>query len=254
MLEFSGNGTALTAGGLTKTLRLSQLGAPELWAVVFVETAGYGYMSDRRPKLIFERHVFSRLTQHRFDHDDPDISQPTAGGYGLSGAHQFDRLNAAAQLDRGAALQSAAWGLGQVMGENFAAAGYANVEDMVAAMVASEDAQLLALVASMCSLGLAASLASHDWAGFARRYNGPDYAAHGYDSLLQHFYEIFSTDAVPDLNVRAAQIGLTYRGFFSATIDGRLGPLTRAAIVRFQQSQHLPQTGEVDPVLLAALR
>ena len=70
------------------------------------------------------------------------MSQPTAGGYGPAGVHQYDRLAAAISLYRDAALQSASLGLGQVMGMNFQAAGFDSVEDMVAAMVESEDRQL----------------------------------------------------------------------------------------------------------------
>src|SRR5262245_31194386 len=104
MTEFSGTGPPLTADGLTAIASEARLGLPELWAVLSVETSGCGYLPDRRPKILFERHVFSRLTNHRFDEDDPDISARTAGGYGLAGAHQHDRLNAAIQLDRQAAL------------------------------------------------------------------------------------------------------------------------------------------------------
>ncbi len=46
---------------------------PELWAVLSVETSGCGYLPDKRPKILFERRVFSRLTGHRFDADDPDM-------------------------------------------------------------------------------------------------------------------------------------------------------------------------------------
>jgi len=81
---------------------------PEIWSVLGVETSGCGFLPDRWPKLLFERHIFHRLTGGRFDAEDPDVSQPTPGGYGRSGAHQYNRLAAAAiALNRGAALQSA---------------------------------------------------------------------------------------------------------------------------------------------------
>src|SRR2546429_4905849 len=114
MLEFVGTAFPLSQSGVNETLTSSGLGIAELWSVLSVETSGCGYLPDRRPKILFERHVFSRLTNHRFDEDDPDISQRSVGGYGPPGAHQHDRLNAAIQLDRNAALQSASWGLGQI--------------------------------------------------------------------------------------------------------------------------------------------
>ena len=110
-----------------------------------VETSGCGFLPDRRPPILFERHIFHRLTGGRFD--DGDISDQAPGGYGPMGAAQYLRLSRAVALDRTAALQSASWGLGQVMGQNCAMAGYAEVAVMVAAMAASEDAQLTAMAA-----------------------------------------------------------------------------------------------------------
>src|SRR5689334_9469520 len=110
--RFIGLGTPLTQDGLDRSAQLIGVNVPTLWAVIFTETSGCGFFGDRRPKILFERHIFHRLTGGRFDADDPDISQPTPGGYGPSGAHQYDRLAAAILLDRQAALQSASWGLG----------------------------------------------------------------------------------------------------------------------------------------------
>src|SRR5512140_3205056 len=145
MDEFIGRGVPLGSAGIDAALRMLGATPEALWAVLSVETSGCGYLQDRRPKILFERHYFHRLTGGKFDAVDPDISAPTAGGYGPSGAHQYARLEAAIQLDRGAALQSASWGLGQIMGANHAAAGFDDVEKMVSAFVESEDQQLLGM-------------------------------------------------------------------------------------------------------------
>jgi hypothetical protein len=254
MMEFFGPAAALTPAGVAGALAAASLEQPELWCVLSVETSGCGYLPDRRPKILFERHVFSRLTGHQYDADDPDISQPTAGGYGVSGAHQFDRLNAAMQLDQTAALQSASWGLGQIMGENFQAAGYASVESLVADMVASEDNHLRAMVRFLSSQGMIGPLMSHDWASFARRYNGPDYAGNNYDGLLGHFYARYSAGALPDLTVRTAQIYLSYLNYSIGGVDGVQGPATRAAVLTFQAKASMAQTGVIDDALIAALK
>jgi hypothetical protein len=34
-------------------------------------------------------------------------------------------------------------------------------------------------------------LKEHDWAGFARKYNGPGYAENAYDQKLKNAYENF---------------------------------------------------------------
>lgn len=254
MIELSGDALPLSRGGVDSLLTSSGLSEAELWAVLSVETSGCGYLSDRRPKILFERHVFSRLTQNRYDGDDPDISQPTQGGYGAPGAHQYDRLNAAMQLNQPAALMSASWGLGQIMGEQFAAAGFSSVEAMVAAMCASEDNQCAAMLSFMTAMHLVTPLKAHDWAGFARRYNGPNFAASNYDGLLQHFYERYTKGGLPDLLIRAVQILLLFKGFRPGPIDGVIGAATRAAITQFQQSAGLQSTGVADATLLHSLQ
>jgi hypothetical protein len=243
----------MTQGGIDAAAAAITVGLPEVWSVIAVETSGCGYLIDRRPKILFERHVFSRLTNGRFDSDDPDVSQPSPGGYGPSGAHQYERLESAILLDEQAALRSASWGLGQIMGENFTNAGFGNVDDLVTAMVESEDRQLQAMATFITNSGMATPLRDHNWAGFARRYNGPNYAANNYDGKLLHFFQLYSQGAMPDLQVRAAQVYLTYRGFAPGGIDGVAGPRTTTAVKAFQAGIGLTQTGAIDAALLSAL-
>jgi hypothetical protein len=253
MVDSARAGNPLTSGGLDEASTAARVGLPEIWAVVSVEAAGCGFLPDRRPKLLFERHIFHRLTEGRFDSEDPDVSQPTAGGYGPGGAHQYERLAAAIQLDRDAALQSASWGMAQIMGMNFRAAGFAGVEDMVAAMGASEDNQLLAGAKFIIANGMGETLRGHDWAGFARRYNGPNFAANRYDELLEHFFDRYAAGHLPDLQIRTVQVCLLYKGFKPGSVDGLMGPSTEAAIRQFQHSVGLDQTGTIDDRLLTQL-
>ena len=218
-----------------------------------VETSGCGFLDDRRPKILFERHQFHALTGGRYDTTHPDISQPTAGGYGAGGANQYTRLEAAIALDLDSALKSASWGLGQVMGLNFQRAGFTDVQAMVDGMIDSEDTQLGAMAGFLVANHLDTLLAAHNWAGFARGYNGVDYARNNYDGQLRQFYVQMVPDRMPDLTVRAVQIGLTYRGIDPQGIDGDLGPATEAAITAFQTQCGVAVTGAIDAALLAAL-
>jgi hypothetical protein len=156
-------------------------------------------------------------------------------------------------LNPDAALQSTSWGIGQVMGQYFSLAGYSDVETLVAAMIESEGAQLDAFRAYLESTRLAAPLRSHDWASFARGYNGPDYAANHYDTQLSAAYQRFSSGPLPDLKIRAAQLYLTLRGFSPSGIDGMAGQHTLNAILNFQASVGLPQTGNLDDATMNAL-
>lgn len=252
-MNFFGPGTPLTQGGINDAAKIADIGVVELWALMSVETSGCGYLTDRRPKILFERHVFSRLTDGRYDVDDPEVSQPSQGGYGPPGAHQYDRLAVALNLDAEAALQSASWGLGQIMGENFKEAGFASVDDMVAGMIAREDNQLAGITSFLSTTGMAETLRSHQWASFARRYNGPNYAANNYDATLAHFYEIYSTGSLPSVEIRAVQITLSYEGYPVGRVDGIVGSQTVAAIKKFQAASALPETGQIDDALTAKL-
>src|SRR5262245_27969231 len=101
-LPFQGNGPPLSSDGLAAVANNLSVSAPEIWTVMAVETSGCGYLPDRRPQILFERHIFHRLTGGQYD--DGDISDPTAGGYGPRGAAQYDRLARAIAKDRSAAL------------------------------------------------------------------------------------------------------------------------------------------------------
>jgi hypothetical protein len=97
--------------------------AAALRAVAAVESAGSGFLPEPSPlpKVLFEGHAFHRLTQGRFDASHPTLSYPkwTKQFYSKTGAGEWDRLNAACALDRTAALQSASWGMFQIMGFNY---------------------------------------------------------------------------------------------------------------------------------------
>lgn len=253
MSEFVGPGAPLSSNGLAAAADRLHVGLPEIWAVLKVETSGCGYLADRRPQILFERHIFHHETQGRFDAADPDISASTAGGYGASGAHQYDRLGRAIAFDRLAALKSASWGIGQVMGNNAALVGFADVETMVRAMVASEDAQLAAMLGYCVKTGIDRALQARDWAKFAHGYNGPSYANNAYDTKLAQAFAQLTAHGTPDLGIRAAQVYLRYHGFDPGPVDGAMGDRTRNALKAFQHGAAIPETGLADDRTLAAL-
>ena len=211
-------------------------------------------MADRRPFILYERHIFSRETNRKFDATNPDISNKNPGGYGAGGSHQYDRLQRAIALDRHAALDSASWGIGQVMGFNAETAGYQNVEAMVAAMSESENEQLRALTGEIVSNNLHKALRNHQWADFARGYNGKNYAINKYDTRLAAAFQKYSQGGLPDLLVRTAQVFLTYLGFNPGIIDGLPGKFTFAALNEFQEREGLPVDKEIDEEIVSRMR
>jgi hypothetical protein len=243
----------LSAAGFQAAIATLGIDAATLWAMLEVETQGFGYLADRRPRILFERHIFSRLTAGAFDASNPDISNPVPGGYGGNGAPQYGRLAEAMACDQSAALQSASWGMGQVMGENFAVAGYAAVEDMVAAMCASEDEQLAAVVGFIVAKNLAGFLQTEDWTSYALHYNGADYAKNDYDGKLSAAYARLSSGTLPDGDVRAGQACLQFLGYNPKGVDGVLGANTLLALHRFQASNRLAMTAGIDDGVVAML-
>ncbi len=140
------------------------------------------------------------------------------------------------------------------MGENFVVAGFQNVEDILAAMVQSEDAQLEAMGSFLTATKLGASLRTHDWTTFARGYNGPNFAINRYDVRLNGEFQRLSVGVLPDLKVRAAQLYLTYLGFHPGPIEGIAGEKTLSALAQFQAQEQIPLANTVDDDVVAQLR
>jgi hypothetical protein len=115
------------------------------------------------------------------------------------------------------------------------------------------DSQLAAVGEFIVGSGFAHALASHDWQAFASHYNGPAYAKNRYDEKLQSEYQKYSSGIAPSLNLRAAQLYLTFLGYHPGVVDGLDGVLTRSAVADFQTREGLAVTGEVDSTSLDRL-
>jgi hypothetical protein len=161
-------------------------------AVADVETSGEAFDALGRPRILFERHYFHRLTSGRYDPTHARVSASQSGGYGTF-AEQYGKLEEAYALDPDAALRSASWGRFQIMGDNFVAAGFASAQEFVLAMTRSEEAQLEAFVRFVSSRSsMAEALRKKDWSSFAIAYNGPGYKQNRYDAKLAEAYERFA--------------------------------------------------------------
>ena len=251
---FTGKAAPLSQQGIESVLGRLGVDAPALWAVLTVETSGCGFLPDRRPKILFERHWFSRLTHGRFDGQAPDISNRSAGGYGDGGAFQYERLTRAMARDREAALKSTSWGLGQVMGFNAGKVGFASVDALVSASQASEDAQLDAMAGFIEQGDLARHLRNADWVQFAFSYNGQDFQKNKYDEKLALAHKRYQLGPLPDLRVRTVQLALMLLGYGGARfVDGWYGEATQKALVRYQQRAGLPASGAPDDATMARL-
>lgn len=162
------------------------VGEDEIHAFLDVEASGSGYDKGGRPKMLFEYHKFYKHV--RSDKRAQAVAQKLACVNWGDIPYPLDSypvLQKAMLLDPEAALLSASWGIAQVMGENFVAAGYDTVFAMVQAYIdLGEAEQLESAVRFIKYNHLDDELRAHNWAAFARGYNGSAYAKNKYDVKL----------------------------------------------------------------------
>jgi hypothetical protein len=165
-------------------------------AVDEVESAGAGFDEQGRVKLLFEPHWFHKLTGGIFADSHPALSCPAWNP--KSPSYQRDQHQVLAEARAlvpapgqssvrvdDAAVQACSWGRYQVMGFNWRLAGARSLAAFEAQMRTSEAEHLAAFVSFVRShREMLAALQAQDWPGFARRYNGPGYAANRYDTKL----------------------------------------------------------------------
>lgn len=165
-----------------------------IMAVHEVESRGEGFLTDGRPAILYERHIMRRrLNAHGIDPTPyikkyPNLVNTKTGGY-IGGSREHDRLNDARNINDSAALESASWGAYQIMGFHWKALGYSSVQDYVQSMYESERRHLEAFVRFVrLDSRLIKAIQNNDFETFARYYNGPAYAEHGYHTRLAAAY------------------------------------------------------------------
>ena len=156
----------------------------QIRAVAEVESSGASFDKQGRPKILFERHLFHRLTNGEFS---PSIfSDPKRGGYGDD---SWLKLVLAACKNPLAAFSAVSWGRFQVLGLHWLALGYPSALDMAYSTVTGEAAHYEMFARYVDRNGLKPALAklSSDplsCRDFARAYNGPAFDRNSYDIKL----------------------------------------------------------------------
>ena len=164
-------------------------GEDAVHAVLDVEARGCDFDDEGRPAMLFEPHIFYRLTGGAVRR------HAVAAGVAYERwgekpypRDSYPRLAIAMRLSPEDALRSASWGLSQILGDNFKEAGYSNVSDFVAGACDGEPVQLLQMVNVIKHRGLDHVLRKEDWAAFARSWNGAGYKRNSYDDRLRARY------------------------------------------------------------------
>jgi hypothetical protein len=158
--------------------------ARQIRAVAAVESGGGAFDKLGRPKMLFERHLFHRLT--RGVYGISSWSDPEGGGYA---ADSWEKLTLAACRDVDAAFMSASWGRFQVLGMHWLELGYPSPLEMAYSTVTSEAAHYEMLARFIEHEGLkdelrALSTDPETCRAFAKAFNGPKYTQFNYHNKL----------------------------------------------------------------------
>lgn len=172
-----------------------------LKAVQIVEAAGRdGFLSDGRPQILFEGHIMYKEFHKKFpDRDLAYLCKKFSMVFYpkwdkskyFGGLGEYKRLELAKEIDEECALKATSWGMFQIMGFNHNLCGCKDVFDFVHKMSESHEKQLELMYYFMNNSGCLKELKEKDWAGFAKKYNGPGYAQNAYDQKLRNAYENF---------------------------------------------------------------
>ncbi len=191
MILWQGKQLKLTDYDIPRIAHTIGVGEDEIHALLDVESRGVGF-NKNGVILLFEEHVFHRQL--------PKSMRREAVRKGLAYPkwrrnykNNYQRFLQAYEFHPEAALMACSWGMPQIMGFNYRIVGYETVQQMVKAFAESEAIQLEAMVEFIKSSNLDDELRDHDWAGFARGYNGKGYKRNRYDERLKARYEWWQT-------------------------------------------------------------
>lgn len=291
-MNYNGSATPLQDGDVVKVAGSIDVPEAALRAVIETETAGKGFDSGGHPIFLFEPHLFYRnvpkqklATAIRQGLAYPRWKGP--GSYPKTPALRWQQFQKAVALDETAAIKSASWGLGQILGSEYSEAGYSNPQELLVAFADSELNQIQGMANLIKHRGLDADMRKFpDMAAcrhFALRYNGKQYEKNNYHNKLHDAYirwqkrlgsstpavetqseALVSEDQADDTlrigdrdisqsgPVRTAQQKLKDLGY-SILVDGIFGPGMRVTVLAWQANNEMQTTGELSQADLAFL-
>jgi len=180
----------------------NRLGAQPAMIKAFaaVESRGNGFLPNGDPVILFERHIMRRRLRRLLSEDElekwmvlrPDLVNSRPGGY-LGGIREWERLRDAAKINKEAALESASWGMFQVMGFHWQRLGYSSVFEFTTVVSENEVNQFEIFLRFIeTDPELLRAVRTLNFPRIAELYNGPNYAVNEYDKKLKEFYERFA--------------------------------------------------------------
>lgn len=196
LLFRDGPDTALTALDFNDAADRLQVQPAAIRAFWATEAAGAGFQ-DGAPKILPERHRFSKATGGRFDKTNPTLSAPSwdRTWYPRTQSARYDvilewgRLLSRVKMPIDAAFGSASYGGPQIMGENAPSCWCASAIDLAEWSAHDERSQLLLFEAFVTNAGILPFLrrvnrTESSWDPVSLRYNGTAFRQNGYSGKM----------------------------------------------------------------------
>lgn len=287
-MEFGGSELRLKPGEMAAIAKEFGLTEAHARTIIEVETSGKGYDSLGEVAFLFEPHkMYANLKG-----DKPKLQKAIQeglayphwkgpGSYPKTPVLRWQQFKKAVALDERAAIMSASWGLGQIMGSEYEEAGYDSPEELLTAFYKSEAEQLRAMFRLVKKRGLDKDLRNFPQEAacrhFALRYNGAAYEKNKYHTKLADAYRRWTArlkqakvevipveedhddtlrvgdyDKTADGPVRKLQQMFEDKGY-SLMVDGKFGPGTRAVVLAWKGNENLPLSPDMSPTDVLAL-
>lgn len=265
---FTGKGIRITSGDIIEAANDLGVSVAALQAVMDVEARSNGFYKSGAPTMLYEPHIAYARTRGevRTALINAGVAYSKWGlrKYPSSYVDRYTQLEKAIRIAGDKAYEFASYGLPQMMGFNYKAAGFQSAKDMFNAFKISEGNQLRGMVAFIkANPKMHSALKRLAWKTFAYYYNGSGYAKNQYDVKLAAAYvkrlnnPLRPAGALDDgflglgdkgQEVELLQINLNQLGFGPLEEDGDFGPMTKQAVMDFQKSVGLLVDGKAGTV------
>jgi hypothetical protein len=200
MMFYIGKGERITDEDFLDIALVYNIEYAALQAVCEVEARNTGFTSANALICLYEPHIAYKYTSGtvRAKLVKAGLAYPKQGTKPYPRT-SYPRIDKCAEIaGEEVACLATSWGLPQMMGFNFKSCGYSSALEMVKAFAESEYNQVKAMVKFIQSNPtMFNALEKHDWAGFAKRYNGPAYKQNKYDQKLAKAYAYWKTMPLP---------------------------------------------------------
>lgn len=183
--------STLTDGDFKRVASRLGVEVAAIKAVVVIEAGEKmeGFWAPGVPVVNFDRAMYNRYRNKSKSKGNPSEKVPSGlKGYPLS---EWTQLVNARRSNVDGANMGTFWGMFQIGGFNYKLCGCESVAEMVRLMSYSELEQLELFATFLINTGMVSDLRSKNWAAFAKKYNGPNYAKRGYHTKMANAYARF---------------------------------------------------------------